>query len=205
MLARTRRPVKGRSGPRIILRMPSQEPFARAHNIRPSIAAVVAAALSAALVSAQARPPVATMRGDGPAPAPKPFNITRSDPALDARDFAAFGQLFARDGEFVAGAGTIARGPSAVGALLEKLIGTNFPDSKGRNFHLYFNETIDVQGDRATGISKGGFVMASEANNRVEFLQLATYVDELVREDGRWKFKKREIQGNIPVPRATSR
>jgi len=124
---------------------------------------------------------------------------------LDARDFAAFGQLFARDGEFVAGAGTIARGPSAVGALLEKLIGTNFPDSKGRNFHLYFNETIDVQGDRATGISKGGFVMANEANNRVEFLQLATYVDELVREDGRWKFKKREIQGNIPVPRATSR
>jgi uncharacterized protein (TIGR02246 family) len=124
---------------------------------------------------------------------------------LDARDFTAFGQLFARDGEFVAGAGTPAKGPAAVGALLEKLIGTNFPNSKGRNFHLYFNETIDVQGDRATGISKGGFVMANEANNRVEFLQLATYVDELVREDGRWKFKKRQIEGNIPVPRATSR
>jgi uncharacterized protein (TIGR02246 family) len=124
---------------------------------------------------------------------------------LDARDFAAFGQLFARDGEFVAGAGATAKGPAAVGALLEKLIGTNFPDSKGRNFHLYFNETIDVQGDRATGVSKGGFVMANAANNRVEFLQLATYVDELVREDGRWKFKRREIQGNIPVPRAASR
>ena len=124
---------------------------------------------------------------------------------LDARDFTGFGQLFARDGEFVAGAGATAKGPAAVGALLEKLIGTNFPDSKGRNFHLYFNETIDVQGDRATGVSKGGFVMANEANTRVEFLQLATYVDELVREDGGWKFKRRAIQGNIPVPRATPR
>src|SRR2546422_10484967 len=31
------------------------------------------------------RPPVGPqMRGDGPAPTPKPFNITRIDPALDA-------------------------------------------------------------------------------------------------------------------------
>jgi gluconolactonase len=33
--------------------------------------------------SAQSAPPAPTMRGDGPAPAPKPFSITRSDPGLD--------------------------------------------------------------------------------------------------------------------------
>jgi len=47
-----------------------------------------AAALSAGMAVAQpaqpAAPPVPTMRGDGPAPAAKPFNITRLDPALDA-------------------------------------------------------------------------------------------------------------------------
>ena len=43
---------------------------------------------------------------------------------LDARDFVAFSQLFARDAEFVGG-GPPAKGPAAIGAFLEKAIGTN--------------------------------------------------------------------------------
>ena len=120
---------------------------------------------------------------------------------LDARDFAAFSQLFARDAEFVGGPGAPAKGPAAIGAFLEKAIGTNYPSSKGRNFHLYFNESIDLRGDEGTGISKGGFVMASADNSKADFLLLATYRDQFVREDGRWKFKRREIVGDIPVPR----
>ena len=83
---------------------------------------------------------------------------------LDARDFVAFSKLFARNAEFGSGPGA-AKGPAAIGAFLEKAIGTNYPDSKGKNFHLYFNESIDVKGDRATGVSKGGFVMASADNS----------------------------------------
>ena len=124
---------------------------------------------------------------------------------LDARDFRAFSQLFARDAEFVGGAGAPAKGPEAIGAFLEKAIGTNYPNSKGRNFHLYFNETIDVKGDRATAVSKGGYVMAAGDNTKADFLLLATYRDEFVREDGRWKFKRREVVGEIPVPRAQTR
>jgi len=124
---------------------------------------------------------------------------------LDARDFRAFAQLFARDAEFIGGPGSPARGPDAIGAFLEKAIGTNYPDSKGRNFHLYFNETIDVQGDHATAVSKGGYVMATSDNTKADFLLLATYHDEFVREDGRWKFKRREVVGDIPVPRAQTR
>ena len=123
---------------------------------------------------------------------------------LDARDFAAFAQLFARDAEFVGG-GPPAKGPAAIGAFLEKAIGTNYPNSKGRNFHLYFNESIDLHGDEGTGVSKGGFVMASAENNKADFLLLATYRDQFVREDGRWKFKRREIVGDIPVPRTAPR
>ena len=51
---------------------------------RPWLLAPVAAAFAAATLSAQTAPPQPTMRGDGPAPASKPFNITRSDPGLDA-------------------------------------------------------------------------------------------------------------------------
>jgi uncharacterized protein (TIGR02246 family) len=121
---------------------------------------------------------------------------------LDARDFAAFSQLFARDAVFVGGSGPPARGPAAIGAALEKAIGTNYPGSKGRNFHLYFNESIDLHGDEGAAVSKGGFVMASSDNSKADFLLLATYRDQFVREDGRWKFKRREIVGGIPVPRA---
>ncbi len=124
---------------------------------------------------------------------------------LDARDFAAFAQLFARDAEFVGGPGSPAKGRDAIGAFLEKAIGTNYPNSKGRNFHLYFNESIDLQGDRGTGMSKGGFVMAASDNTKADFLLLATYRDEFVREDGRWKFKRREVVGDIPVPRIAQR
>ena len=124
---------------------------------------------------------------------------------LDARDFRAFGQLFAKDAEFVGGPGSPAKGPEAIGAFLEKAIGTNYPNSKGRNFHLYFNESIDVQGDRATAVSKGGYVMAASDNTKADFLLLATYRDELVREDGRWKLKRREVIGEIPVPRLPAR
>lgn len=70
-----------------------------------------------------------------------------------------------------------------------------------KNFHLFTNETIDVAGNAATGVSKGAFVMAS-SRNRPEMLLLATYHDQFVREDGRWKFKRREVHSDIPVPRA---
>jgi uncharacterized protein (TIGR02246 family) len=122
---------------------------------------------------------------------------------LDSRDFTAFAQLFARDGEFIGGAGATAKGRDAVGALLGKLLQTNYPDSRGKNFHLFFGEAIEVNGNEATAVSKGGFVMASTAN-KPEMLLLATYRDQFVREDGRWKFKRREVHGDIPVPRPPS-
>jgi SnoaL-like protein len=119
---------------------------------------------------------------------------------LDARDFHAFSLLFARDAEYGS-----AKGPAAIGAFLEKAIGTNYPDSKGKNYHLYFNESVDVQGDHATGISKGGYVMATADNTKADFLLLATYRDEYIKEDGQWKFKRRQTIGEIPVPRTPGR
>src|SRR5689334_20412289 len=54
-------------------------------------------AMTAHLLTAQTAPPAPQMRGDGPAPAPKPFSITRSDPGLDAVvDSNAKAELIAR-------------------------------------------------------------------------------------------------------------
>lgn len=47
-------------------------------------AAIAAVVLSVAGLAAQTRPAAPSMRGDGPAPASKPFSITRNDPSLDA-------------------------------------------------------------------------------------------------------------------------
>jgi gluconolactonase len=56
----------------------------RIASLRLSVALVVAATLATAVLSAQSGTPAPSMRGDGPGPASKPFNITRSDPGLDA-------------------------------------------------------------------------------------------------------------------------
>jgi hypothetical protein len=116
---------------------------------------------------------------------------------LDARDFHAFSLLWAKDAQYGS-----AKGPEAIGAFLEKAIGTNYPDSKGKNYHLYFNESIDIQGDRGTGISKGGYVMATTDNSKADFLLLAEYRDQYIKEDGKWKFLRRQTVGEIPVPAA---
>ena len=122
---------------------------------------------------------------------------------LDNRDFKAFAQLFAREGEFVGGPGATAKGRDAVGALLEKLLTSNFPNSRGRNMHFYVNESIDVRSGEASAVTRGGFLVAN-ASNRPEISIMATYKDDFVREEGQWKFKRREVIGDIPVPRAAA-
>ena len=120
---------------------------------------------------------------------------------LDERDFAAFGRLFARDSEFVGGGGSgTASGPEQIAALLERAIMSNPSGVTGANLHVFSNEKIDVAGDEATAISRGAFI-GENAERRPDALIYATYRDQLVREDGAWKFKRREVVGDIPAPR----
>jgi hypothetical protein len=49
--------------------------------------------------------------------------LTEYGRTLDARDFAAYSQLFAKDGEWVGGFGTV-QGPAAIQAFMEKNVGT---------------------------------------------------------------------------------
>lgn len=113
---------------------------------------------------------------------------------IDARDFDAFGRLFAREGEYVSGPGLVPRGPAAIAASMKAVFASN-PSGVGEpNFHVLANPQITVTGDTATARSMGLFV-APGADGKLQILIAARYEDALVREDGQWRFARRKVQG----------
>lgn len=118
---------------------------------------------------------------------------------LDSRDFAAYARLFARDGEWVGGFGSVS-GPANIQAFMEKNMGT--APNKAKNYHLLSNFVITVTGDTATAWSRWAFVVPGERGAAIS--QAGRYDDTLVREDGRWRFKRR-VASNDTAPPATAR
>jgi uncharacterized protein (TIGR02246 family) len=114
--------------------------------------------------------------------------------ALDARDFKAYSLLFAKDGVWSGGMGTV-QGPAAIQAFMEKAI--RGPNAV-HNYHMLSNFVIDVNGDTATAWSRWQFVVPGP-NNTAVVAQSGRYDDTLVREDGRWKFKRRVASNDIPA------
>jgi uncharacterized protein (TIGR02246 family) len=124
---------------------------------------------------------------------------------LDQRDFAGFARLFAQDAEYGGGgSGGVTRGPEAITKLLQDTFQKNPTGVKTPNFHLFSNESIQLDGDLALGLSKGAFVVPGD-NNQPAMVMLATYKDVFVRRNGIWKFKQRMVQGDIPAPAAAAR
>lgn len=118
--------------------------------------------------------------------------------ALDSRDFIAFSELFAEEeGEWVGGLGA-AKGRQAIFELMDKSIGHNRPRTGPPSFHVFSNEQITVDGDHAAATTKWIFVMQNDENNP-RWVYLGHYDDTFVREDGRWRFLKRQAFTDIPA------
>ena len=117
---------------------------------------------------------------------------------LDARDFAAYGRLFAEDGEWVGGFGTASGGPANIQAFMEKAMGT--APNTARNYHLLTNFVITVTGDTATAWSRWAFVVPGPSGATIA--QAGRYDDTLVRENGRWRFKRRTASNDTAPPAA---
>ena len=87
---------------------------------------VVVVAVSVRVAAAQAAQPAPAMRGDGPAPAAKPFSITRVDPGLDEIvDSGATAELLATGFELNEGPVWVREGTSGyllVGGLIDNVI-----------------------------------------------------------------------------------
>ena len=116
---------------------------------------------------------------------------------LDARDLPAYSRLFAKDGEWVGGFGS-AQGPAGILAFMEKNLGTG--PNRGNTYHILSNFVIDVKGDTATAWSRWTFITPA-ADGKPVISQAGRYDDTLVRENGKWRFKRRTASNDIPTPK----
>ena len=115
--------------------------------------------------------------------------------AHDHRDYRTFASLFAASGEWIGGLGS-AKGPDAIFDLMDKSIGHNpLPNGSG-TFHVMTNDQIKIDGDRASSTTKWLYITAAE-NNSPKLTYLGHYDDEFVRENGRWRFSRRQSVSDI--------
>jgi uncharacterized protein (TIGR02246 family) len=127
---------------------------------------------------------------------------------LDAGDLDGYANLFATDGEWIGGFGSV-KGRAQIAPFMKKNMSTPNPAIEGaaaaaaaprpgpRGVHLMTNEIIEVNGDRATVWSKWTY-MSRSADNKPVPLLAGHYDDIVVRESGEWKFLKRVASGDIP-------
>ncbi len=112
---------------------------------------------------------------------------------LDARDFDAFGALFTDDGEYAG-----SRGPQAIAAAMRRTFAANPLGLREPSFHVFFNETIRVDGDRATASSQS-FYVAPDDLGGFRIAMMAAYEDELAKVAGAWKFRRRAVRALTPA------
>jgi uncharacterized protein (TIGR02246 family) len=119
---------------------------------------------------------------------------------LDTKDFRAYAGLFAADGEFVAGPdGEIrAQGPEAIFALVDGMRGTLLTDAGGDDVHIAVNEVIELDGDRARVTSTWVYLVRGQGDVP-EVSKIGHYDDVMTREDGGWRFLRREAPMDIPA------
>jgi uncharacterized protein (TIGR02246 family) len=121
---------------------------------------------------------------------------------LDGKDFGAYADLFADDGEFVAIEGG-ARGRAAIEAMVAAMPGTELLAANvGDDFHLVLNPQIQLDArdaNRAHAQSTWAYVVKGDDGQPV-LAKLGHYNDELVRERGKWRFLRREAPMDIPAP-----
>lgn len=125
--------------------------------------------------------------------------LTDYGATLDARDFDGFAELFARDGVYVAGTGDGVSGPEA-GVLMKRVFAENALGFREPNYHVFFNQVVTLDGpDRAHASSMSLYMVPDDRGAPTAAL-MARYKDDLVREDGAWKFARREVQSLMPAP-----
>jgi len=119
--------------------------------------------------------------------------------AHDHRDYRTFASLFAKNGEWVGGLGT-AKGPEAIFALMDKTIGHHpLPNGSG-TFHVLTNDQIEIHGDMASAVTKWIYITPGD-DKAPKLVYLGHYDDKFVRENGVWKFLRREAPVDVPLPK----
>jgi uncharacterized protein (TIGR02246 family) len=119
--------------------------------------------------------------------------------AHDHRDYRTFADLFAAQGEWVGGLGS-AKGPQAIFELMDRTIGHN-PLPKGSGtVHVMTNDQIKIDGDRASATTKWIYITPGD-DGAPRMVYVGHYDDQFIRENGEWRFLRREAPADIPVPK----
>ena len=108
---------------------------------------------------------------------------------LDEKDFSGYAALFAADGEFVA-QDLRARGQAEIEELVDGMRGSLLTAVAGDDIHVVTNPEIRVDGDRATARSTWIYIVRAD-DGGPNLCKVGHYDDELVREDGEWRFARR--------------
>jgi hypothetical protein len=119
--------------------------------------------------------------------------------AHDHRDYRTFSQLFATNGEWVGGLGS-AKGPDAIFALMDKTIGHDPKPNGSGTYHVLTNDQIEIAGDRASATTKWIYITPGD-DGAPKLVFLGHYDDQFIRENGVWRFLRREAPADIPVPK----
>jgi uncharacterized protein (TIGR02246 family) len=119
--------------------------------------------------------------------------------AHDHRDYRTFASLFAKQGEWVGGLGS-AKGPDAIFELMNRTIGHDPKPNGSGTFHVMTNDQIKINGDRASATTKWIYITPND-ENAPKLVFLGHYDDQFIRENGQWKFLRREAPADIPVPK----
>jgi SnoaL-like domain len=112
---------------------------------------------------------------------------------LDAGDFDGYASLFASDGEVKLGPMGRATGPIEIRALMERVL----EGVIGNSYHVISSPVVKLDGDAATSTVMWT-VVNRESDGQPRLSMIGKHSDELVRENGTWKFKSR--RGLIDIP-----
>ena len=119
--------------------------------------------------------------------------------AHDHRDYRTFADLFATEGEWVGGLGS-AKGPEAIFALMDRTIGHNPQPNGSGTYHVMTNDQIKIDGDSASATTKWIYITPGD-DGAPRMVFLGHYDDKFIRENGEWKFLRREAPADIAPPR----
>lgn len=120
--------------------------------------------------------------------------IDRYSHYIDRGRYADWVALFARDGEFAGGEGWHAVGHEELTKFTQR-----FHDTILKNYlsmqHFFTNVVVELVDDNNATASSYALVVVSEANGwRIHFTSV--YDDQIIREDGAWRFRQRRITRN---------
>ncbi len=112
---------------------------------------------------------------------------------LDAGDLDAYASLFADEGEVLLGPMGRAKGPAAIKELMTKALEGKI----GTSYHIISSPMFKIDGDTATSDVMWTVVQA-RPDGTPSLNVVGRHVDDLVRERGAWKFKRR--RGYVSLP-----